>query len=617
MDFLLFFVPDTNEVIQVVFFSILTCILIGTLISLKINAREENWEKNWHGKLESGDTLLGSEHGSLQDMSSAVATKSEHACDVMPGFLLIIGLLGTFLGLGIALNQASTIINADLTDQNYDEMMNSLMLMMGGLGTKFKASIWGISGFLLIRLISSSFGIDSKRLFWCAEKMKEDTRLIKNKAELIESARLDKTLESFSLLGERLSISLERGFKENSEILQECMNSLAEINVCNNSILKEKDKMNKLLFNGFCVLNEIKDLNLSIGDKIEANSCDSNQLLNEISLNIVRNNNFDLLVNINSSLNHVADMTAESSAQMKAFSESSRDSLSSLSSSSQLMHEASQGINKGASNLSKTVDAFDLNMSRVMDKVSTDLDSTICEMSHTFTNSMSGMAKDMEHATSAIASAVKNNAESVEVTMNTVKDSIDESLSIQRKASLEFTSSSQTLNESIESITSLVSDLKESITSGLRAVSTSGKQVQSLNKRYSNITDVVEDLTNSIGESNDNILTKLELLISVLNESNNNKELFISSINSSHQRVISKLDGLVVAIDESKDKMDILNELKSIFSMLAEYNALMKSNSGSELNYKELKELNISLSDISNKISLLLEVNRNNEVIAA
>ncbi|MGR6859762.1 hypothetical protein ACU5EH_05130 [Aliivibrio salmonicida] len=617
MDFLLFFIPDTNEVIQVVFFSILTCILIGTLISLKINAKAENWEKNWHGKLESGDTLLGSEHGSLQDMSSAVATKSEHACDVMPGFLLIIGLLGTFLGLGIALNQASTIISGDLTGQNYDEMMNSLMLMMGGLGTKFKASIWGISGFLLIRLISSSFGIDSKRLFWCAEKMKEDNRLIKEKAELAETTRLDKTLKSFSLLGDKLSISLDAGFKGSNEILQTCVSSLGEINAYNALMIKEKAQVNKVLANGLSLLNDIKEISLSMGDKLDSNSHDNNQLLDEISRNIVSNNNLDLLVNINSSLNHVSTTTEESSEQMKAFSVSSRESLSSLSSSSKLMHEASQGINKGASKLSKTVDAFDSNMSRVMDKVSTDLDSTISEMSHTFTNSMSGMAKDMEHATTAIASAVKNNAESVEVTMNTVKSSIDESLSIQRQASFEFTTSSQTLNESIESITSLVTDLKESITSGLRAVSTSGKQVQSLNSRYSNVTDTIEHLTSSIGQSNDGILIKLDSLISVLNESNANKDSFTSTINISNQRVASKLDGLILAIDESKSNKDILNELKSILSMLSEHYTLMKSNSESELNNKELKELNLSITHISDKVALFLEVNRNNEVVAA
>ncbi|TOF18044.1 hypothetical protein CGJ28_26180, partial [Vibrio parahaemolyticus] len=114
------------------------------------------------------NALLSSEQGTLHDIGEVVATRSEKASDVMPGFLLIIGLLGTFLGLGIALNQASEIISNDLSGQNYDEMMNSLMQMMSGLGTKFKASIWGISGFILLRVFSGLFNTENARLNWCA-----------------------------------------------------------------------------------------------------------------------------------------------------------------------------------------------------------------------------------------------------------------------------------------------------------------------------------------------------------------------------------------------------------------------------------------------------------------
>jgi hypothetical protein len=109
----------------------------------------------------------------------------------------------------------------------------------------------------------------------------------------------------------------------------------------------------------------------------------------------------------------------------------------------------------------------------------------------------------------------------------------------------------------------------------------------------------------------------LDSLISVLNESNANKDSFTSTINSSNQRVASKLDGLILAIDESKSNKDILNELKGILSMLSEHYILMKSNSENELNNKELKELNLSLSDISDKVALFMEVNRHNKVVAA
>ncbi|MCD9557217.1 hypothetical protein GRJ22_12320 [Photobacterium carnosum] len=664
MEFLLFFIPDVKQPIQLTFFLIISTIFTVTLIALIKNANPKNWEKNWQGQQDTNEPLLGSEQGSLQDICSAVATKSEKVCDVMPGFLLIIGLLGTFLGLGIALNHASDIISGDASGQNYDKMMSSLMEMMGGLGTKFKTSIWGISGFILIRTLSSFIGADNKRLFWCAKKLKEDSHLINKKRENTEEHRIEQSFQLFSLLGDKLSISIEAGFKRNDDTLQNCLSSLVMIKDHSIDSLQElSDSNQKMQYNldhlkkiqgsneeinssiiqvekrfveALTTLENIEQNNILINNKLDSNSYENNQLLEEVSRNISSNNNLEQLTTIHMNLDKVVNSTIQNAQQMKAFSESSRESLLSLSSSSQLMHEASQGINEGASKLSITVDAFDSNMSQVMTKVSSNLDSTISNMSSTFTNSMSGMAKDMEHATTAIAKAVKDNAESVEVTMNTVKGSIDKSLSIQNKSSLEFTLSSQTLNESIESITTLVNDLNESITSGLRAVSTSGKQVQSLNKRYSNISDIVGTLIESLNKVNGNTSDKLDkLIISLKNYNVENKDLIVLKDKS----VTDKFNKLTVILNDKNTQNKIHNDLQHILNEFNTYHILMKSNaekqhnhlstvfnsnkglenlSGNiQLNHKELKKLNSALNSISNTVELISTAIQKTEVIAA
>ncbi len=90
----------------------------------------------------------------------------------MPGILLILGLLGTFLGLGIALNKASTILLEANAGGGMDNAMVNLMGMMEGLGTKFKTSTWGIMAFLLLKAWSASNGYEERRLRWCVGKMK-------------------------------------------------------------------------------------------------------------------------------------------------------------------------------------------------------------------------------------------------------------------------------------------------------------------------------------------------------------------------------------------------------------------------------------------------------------
>lgn len=60
--------------------------------------------------------------------------------EIMPGILLILGLLGTFLGLSMALNKASSILIDANSAAGMDSAMSNLMGMMEGLGTKFKTS---------------------------------------------------------------------------------------------------------------------------------------------------------------------------------------------------------------------------------------------------------------------------------------------------------------------------------------------------------------------------------------------------------------------------------------------------------------------------------------------
>ena len=172
-EILAFLIPG-NDPIQLVFGSVFLILIAATLIGVWRGATPASWEKKWNGNGQIGDHAdnLDVEHGSVNEISAAVASTGEKLADIMPGILLILGLLGTFLGLGIALNKASTILLEANAGGGMDNAMANLMGMMEGLGTKFKTSTWGIMAFLLIKAWSARNGYEERRLRWCVGKMK-------------------------------------------------------------------------------------------------------------------------------------------------------------------------------------------------------------------------------------------------------------------------------------------------------------------------------------------------------------------------------------------------------------------------------------------------------------
>lgn len=151
-EILTFLLPSADP-LQLLFAGLIGILSLVTVIALKRGAREQSWERKWNG---GGQDDLDVEHGSVNEISAAVASPGEKMIEFMPGILLILGLLGTFLGLGIALNKASTILVEANAGGGMDNAMTNLMGMMEGLGTKFKTSTWGILAFLLLKAYAAS-----------------------------------------------------------------------------------------------------------------------------------------------------------------------------------------------------------------------------------------------------------------------------------------------------------------------------------------------------------------------------------------------------------------------------------------------------------------------------
>ncbi|KIQ37118.1 hypothetical protein RT94_03485 [Pseudomonas viridiflava] len=190
--------------LELVFCTVIIGGMLVSLITAEVCGRAPAWERNWQGGTHKG--ALDIEHGSLGELNQAVATLPERIVANMPGLLLIVGLLGTFLGLGMALDKASGILqgNADSLNAMTDSL-GQLTGMMKDLGTKFKTSTWGIIAFIALKLWDSArWSAESRRTGWCVDRMKREIDNSRDQHKSATELRDSLTRQALADVGEQL-----------------------------------------------------------------------------------------------------------------------------------------------------------------------------------------------------------------------------------------------------------------------------------------------------------------------------------------------------------------------------------------------------------------------------
>lgn len=208
-----YWVGTKLEILPIIFFSLIIIIFLSTLFLMYRNAKENKWDENWQ------KNHLDIEQGSISELSSSVATKSENMADVMPGIILIIGLLGTFIGLGLALDSASGILGD--TSSDMDSKMSGLTSMMGGLGAKFKTSTWGLMAFLLLKFFASKNNYEARRLNWVANKIKSVLDLNRQNQADLQQKNQQAVLDSIKLLMDNLIHTQNMNHEANNSLLND------------------------------------------------------------------------------------------------------------------------------------------------------------------------------------------------------------------------------------------------------------------------------------------------------------------------------------------------------------------------------------------------------------
>ncbi len=260
LDYVFFLVPTDG--IQLLFLLVIAGLSVGTAIWVHLSTREKtgtwtsNWERNWEGDSKNKPIDdFNIEHGSVFELSEAIATPAEKFASVLPSMLLVIGLLGTFLGVGFSLDAAAGILGNKGEEPMV--LLQKMMPMLDGMGALFKSSIYGIIFFFLFSAWRSKFGTDGKRLKYCITKCNEllATKKSEETKPIIESLNnvsnslgdslqdvLIKVLnegmrhigESLQMvnksLGESMQETISKGFKSANDDLKKVADSLNNLN---------------------------------------------------------------------------------------------------------------------------------------------------------------------------------------------------------------------------------------------------------------------------------------------------------------------------------------------------------------------------------------------------
>ena len=428
------FLNPFGETLSTIFVVSLIILTIATVVWLLASAKEANWEANWHGgDLDDDTNNLAGEHGSVHELSEAVATKAEKVAEIMPSMLLIVGLLGTFLGLGIALNKASTVL-AMADTAGMDSAMTQLMGLMDGLGAKFKTSTWGILCFIILNLLFNVFGFQEKRLVWAVKKVREE-------AQAKEMVLNSKELERHQIMIETLK-SIDNNAQQHSQLLVDSIMSLQKENakeLSNNFLIfgQIRNDINNNKRELVDSLNKAQEYSLS---KYEAlfgqvqSSLDNN---NEIATKNAKDNITEL--------QKIASYNKATQKSMQDFVEKTADSMASIGSSADKMAVAATAVGSSAEGLNDVVENLRNELEGVMEMIKQDLSETISNMGNSFEENMSTMSNSMGQATLGISKAVDELSTSVDETMKEVTKVIGDSMDLQRKSANEFTVTSDAL----------------------------------------------------------------------------------------------------------------------------------------------------------------------------
>ncbi|WP_443113638.1 hypothetical protein [Herbaspirillum seropedicae] len=181
--------------LQLVFALLFVLALILMPWLVRRAATPAQWQQRWAALSADPQSLPSSI--TPEQLSQIVATGPERWARVVPGLLLMAGLLGTFIGLGLALGEASGALDGA-------QAPTALAAVLDTLGAKFRIAAWGILSYLILRLWWAASAHEQARLAWSAAALGALAAQAVQRQVQQEQAQQQRLIEAISHSGQAL-----------------------------------------------------------------------------------------------------------------------------------------------------------------------------------------------------------------------------------------------------------------------------------------------------------------------------------------------------------------------------------------------------------------------------
>ncbi|MEH6433830.1 hypothetical protein [Massilia sp. DD77] len=429
------------------------------------NANSGQWEQRFAALDQKGAGPTGTT--SANELADAVATPAERWADILPSLLLVFGLLGTFIGLGLALTEAAGALGPGA------DALANLTPIMDSLGSKFKTSTWGIFAFLGLKIWFTLKPYDEHRHDWAAGKLRAIA------AQAAEEARQQHDGERLELID---AIARHRHSMQESQqlALQQASQRHAE---------------------QIAVLQQQTDRQRRLGEQQLEQAGLQLQALRELAAHLKEAATRDdlVLARLEAIAAHgavtvdrlvaVADHVAASRIAMEAFSHSVHDNIQNMAKAAGDMADAAQAAGHASTQLGGAVGEFRDAMTNVLGEVKTELGSTISTMGITFAHNMERMSADLKAATEGIQGAIKTLSGGVTETVTQLQKASDDASLRQDKARAAFAASSDALTANMSRMGDFMDEMQKQVKLGLTSIATASARMASLDKQFEQRTE--------------------------------------------------------------------------------------------------------------------------------
>ncbi|MDO8048970.1 hypothetical protein O3301_10895 [Janthinobacterium sp. SUN211] len=469
--------------LQLIFATVFMLAVVCVPMAVARSARAGRWQRNLTRlDAEDGAPLA---YGSADELSTAVATPAERWADMLPGLLLVFGLLGTFIGLGLALVEAAGALAPG------QDALNSLTPIMNSLGSKFKTSTWGILAFLVLKVWFMLKPYEEVRHAWAASELKQITGRLAELQRLERDKERTQMIDAIAQSGSTVAAEQRTAAQRAEQQHAQSLAVLQELLLSNERGLQAAQAGSAL---------QLQALE-RIVERLDASQQGQQALLSpiEVIAGHAKVQSEQALLQ-NTRLGELAEHTQASRAAMEGFVRSVSENISEMAVAAKSMSVAAQLAGNASTELGSVIEEFRNTMSSVLASLRTELKATIDDMGATFTTNMTTMAADLSTATTQIERVIGELSNGVTTTLNTLHTMGEDTRKRQESAQATFAASGDALNGKVHAMTEFVSAMQESIEKGLNAISTSNTRMMQYAKRFEASDERAANLVDKVGE---------------------------------------------------------------------------------------------------------------------